>query len=160
MNPKVALSNTQAFRDEHAALLVHIENLRAVAARIPEMNPTERGDAIRPILEFLRGTLIPHAEAEERVLYPAVADILGDPRATATMISDHGAIVARIEELEAAAPADAAHLQGLLYGLYALLLVHFQKEEDDYLPLLESQPPGQVQRIMERMGEHGHAHGH
>lgn len=154
------MSTTQAFRDEHAALLDHVEHLRVAAAQLPEMTSEERADTVGRILQFLQGTLMPHAEAEERVLYPAVARLLGHPEATATMISDHRAIVARIDALETAEPDDLARLQELLYGLYALLLVHFHKEEDDYLPLLEAQPPEQVAAIFEGMGGHEHAHGH
>ncbi|HEX8753869.1 MAG TPA: hemerythrin domain-containing protein [Solirubrobacterales bacterium] len=150
-------SPTAAFREEHAALLEHVEHLRAVAAGLPTMGDAERTEELKHILDFLRGTLIPHAEAEERVLYPAVAELLGDPRSTATMISDHHAIVARIEALAASAPDDVERLQELLYGLHALLIVHFHKEEDDYLPLLEARPAQEVAALFEEMG-HGHEH--
>lgn len=150
------MSSTDAFREEHAALLEHIEQLRALAARLPGMSPAEREAALRPITDFLRGSLVPHAEAEEHVLYPAVAAALGHPEATATMISDHRAIVSRIEALTATRPDDADRLQELLYGLYALLIVHFHKEEDDYLPLLERRPPEELEAIFQRMGEHDH----
>lgn len=150
------MSATDAFREEHAELLEHIEQLRAVAARLPGMSPAEREAALRPLVDFLRGSLVPHAEAEEHVLYPAVAAVLGNPEATATMISDHRAIVSRIEALAATGPDDVDRLQELLYGLHALLIVHFHKEEDDYLPLLEKRPPEEVEAIFQRMGEHGH----
>lgn len=153
------MSATEAFREEHAALLEHVEHLRDVARRLPAMDAAEREAAIRRILEFLRGTLVPHAEAEERVLYPAVAALLGSPEASATMISDHRAIVSRIDALATAGPDDVDRLQELLYGLHALLIVHFRKE-DDYLPLLEKRPPEEVAAIFERVGEHGHGHAH
>ena len=154
------MSATDAFREEHAALLDHVEHLRAIAGQLPGMDTAERAAALQRALEFLRGTLVPHAEAEERVLYPAVAALLGSPKATATMISDHRAIVSRIDALAAAQPDDVERLQELLYGLHALLIVHFHKEEDDYLPLLEERPPEEVAAIFERMGEHGNGHAH
>lgn len=152
-------SSTDAFREEHAALLEHIEHLRSLAARLPDMEPAERETELRPVLSFLRDSLLPHAEAEERVLYPAVAALLGNPDATAPMISDHRAIVSRIEALAAAEPEDVDQLQELLYGLHALLIVHFHKEEDDYLPLLERRPPQELEALFRQMGEHGH-HAH
>lgn len=152
------MAGTQSFRDEHAALLGHVEHLRELAGRLPEMTSEQRADAVGKALGFLRGTLIPHAEAEEEVLYPAVAKLLGDPEATATMISDHRAIVARIDSLESAGPDELQVLQELLYGLYALVIVHFHKEEDDYLPLLEKLPAEELDSVFERMGEHGHDH--
>lgn len=155
------MSSTQAFRDEHAALLEHVEHLRMVAAELPGMSAEQRADAVRRVLEFLRGTLVPHAEAEEEVLYPAVAEVLGNPEATATMVSDHRAIVARIDALEVAGPDRVDRLQELLYGLHALLIVHFHKEEDDYLPLLEKElEPDRIAAVFERMGEHGNGHAH
>lgn len=150
------MSSTDAFREEHAELLEQIERLRHLAARLPGMEPAEREAELQPILSFLRGSLVPHAEAEERLLYPAVAALLGNPEATAPMVSDHRAIVSRIEALAAAEPSDVDQLQELLYGLYALLIVHFHKEEDDYLPLLEKRPPQEVEAIFQQMGEHGH----
>lgn len=152
----VGMDSVAAFREEHAALLEHVEQLRVVAARLPGIKTAEREAALRPILDFLRGSLVPHAEAEEHVLYPAVAEALGDPEATATMISDHRAIVSRGEALAAAGPDDVDQLQELLYGLYALLVVHFHKEEDDYLPLLEKRPPEELEAIFRRMSGHEH----
>lgn len=154
------MSATDAFREEHAALLEHVEHLRSVAGQLPGMDTDERAAAIQRALEFLRGTLIPHAEAEEQVLYPAVGALLGSPQATATMVSDHRAIVSRIDALAATQPDNVERVQELLYGLHALLMVHFRKEEDDYLPLLEERPSEEVAAIFERMGEHGRGHSH
>lgn len=153
------MTATDGFRNEHAELLEHIEQLRSTAAALPKQSAEERAKHREHALEFFRGTLIPHAEAEEEVLYPAVAEILGDRRATVTMISDHRAIVARIEALAGTDLDDIDRLQELLYGLHALLVVHFQKEEEDYLPLLEDRPAEEVAAIFEHMG-HGHGDGH
>lgn len=150
------MSAVDAFREEHAELLEPIDGFRALAARLPRMEPAEREAELQPVVTFLRQSLVPHAEAEEHVLYPAVAAALGNPEATATMISDHRAIVSRIEALAAAPSDDLDQLQELLYGLHALLIVHFHKEEDDYLPLLEKLPPDEVEAIFRRMSEHAH----
>jgi len=57
---------------------------------------------------------------------------------------------------------DVETTQELLYGLYALIRVHFDKEEDIQLPVFDRQPPEAVAAIIERMGhEHagaGHSH--
>lgn len=154
------MSATDAFRQEHAALMEHVEHLRDAARRLPGMDAAERAATVERLLGFLRGHLVPHAEAEERVLYPAIAELLGNPESTATMIGDHRAIVSRIEALADAGADDIDRLQELLYGIYALLIVHFHKEEDDYLPLLDQRPDGEVAAIFEQMGEHGHGHAH
>ena len=53
------------------------------------------------------------------------------------MTHDHVAIRARVIELGVTPPEDVDRLQELLYGLYTLISVHFWKEEQLYLPLLE-----------------------
>jgi iron-sulfur cluster repair protein YtfE (RIC family) len=154
------MSATDAFRTEHAALLEHVEHLRIIAADFPSLSPTARADRKEMALGFLRGTLVPHAQAEEEVLYPAIAELFGHPESTATMISDHRAIVSRMDALAEADPDDVPRIQELLYGIHALLVVHFHKEEDDYLPLLEDRPETEVEALLERMGHGAHAHAH
>ncbi len=141
---------TQPFRDEHAALVNHIEHIRQAAADLPFVSPDERKAIVERILSFLRGTLLPHADAEERVLYPEWEQLVGSPDAAAPMIHDHRAILARADELARADPADLDRLQELLYGLYALISVHFGKEEEIQLPALDANPDVAA-RVLEAM---------
>lgn len=152
---------TEPFRREHHDLLAHIEHLRVVARQIPRLSPAERTQAVEHVLDFLRGTLLPHARAEEAVLYPEWAALVGAPDAAVPMVHDHRAIEERIDALAAAAPEDTDALQELLYGLHALILVHFRKEEDIQLPAFDAAPAEVTARVLARMGEHaGHAHAH
>lgn len=146
---------TQPFHDEHAALLDHIEHIRQVAGNLDDVSLDERRAMLERILAFLRGTLLPHARAEEEVLYPEWSRLIGSPHAAAPMIHDHRAIVARTEALAAADPADLQQLRELLYGLYALISVHFGKEEDIQLPAFDANPEVAA-RVLERVGEHAH----
>lgn len=132
---------TEAERADHARLRDHVEHIRLAAREIPRVSPDERHEIVARILEFLRDTLLIHAEAEERQLYPAVAKLLGHPEATAPMVRDHVAIRARIVELGATDDSDVDRLQELLYSLYTLISVHFWKEEQLYLPLVEHVQP-------------------
>ena len=125
------------FRAEHRHLMEHVEHVRLAARELPELSPEEREVVVGRVVHFLRHTLAPHAETEETLLYPELAQILGHVQALEPMIYDHVAIRERIGELDEADPADTARLQELLYGLYALITVHFWKEEEIYLPLLE-----------------------
>ena len=68
------------------------------------------------------------------MLYPEWAKLVGFADAAVPMMHDHEAIVERIERLEQANNDDVDALQELLYGLYALISVHFRKEEDIQLP--------------------------
>ncbi|MGE5690248.1 MAG: hemerythrin domain-containing protein [Pseudomonadota bacterium] len=149
---------TEPIRAEHMELLGHIEHLGQAAREVPQLSPEERETLVARILDFLRGTLVPHARAEEEVLYPEWARLVGFPDAAAPMVHDHEAIVARIEQLEGADANDVDTIQELLYGLYALIGTHFRKEEDLQLPAFDAAPEA-AERVLERMGAvAGHAH--
>ncbi len=103
---------------------------------------------------------MPHARAEEEVLYPEWAELVGFADAAIPMVHDHEAIAARIDQLADASVSDVDRLQELLYGLYALILVHFRKEEDLQLPVFDAHPEV-ARRVLDRMHEaahHGHSH--
>ena len=149
---------TEPFRDEHEQLLEHIEHVRQAAREMPRLSEVERDDLRKRILGFLRGTLLPHAKAEEEILYPAWAELIGFADAAVPMVHDHEAIVARVERLEGVDASDLDTLQELLYGLYALISVHFRKEEDLQLPAFDAAPEVAA-RVLERMGAvPGHEH--
>jgi iron-sulfur cluster repair protein YtfE (RIC family) len=142
----IALTATEPLRAEHRELLPEIERLRATAddlATVPSQSTIGQLDAL---LGFLRNQLIPHARAEEKVLYPEIGRCLGSPRATATMSADHEDVMRLVTELSElrdgvhGGRSDRAHaiaLRRVLYGMYAILKLHFAKEEDLYLPLLD-----------------------
>lgn len=152
---------TEPFREEHAHLIEHIEHLAQAAREMPRLSETERRDLRDRILGFLNGTLLPHAKAEEEVLYPEWAKLVGYDDAAVPMVHDHEAIVARIERLANTDPADVDTLQELLYGLNALIGVHFRKEEDIQLPAFDDAPPEVTASVLERMETAtGHTHRH
>jgi hemerythrin-like domain-containing protein len=136
----------QPLRDEHAELLPLIEAMRGVADDVGSIPLGELLARITEVSAFLREHLIPHAKAEEAVLYPEVELAMGAPRATASMSRDHVEVAALAEELgqiegrlEAgdASPALLADARRVLYGLYALVKLHFTEEEEIYVPVLE-----------------------
>lgn len=141
-------TSMQALRDEHAGLRPQIEQLRTTADRLNSQSAafTLRG-TLDETIAFLRDHLVPHAMAEDEVLYPAVDHAMGIPGVTTTMSRDHIEIVRHTEALEALRSAlyapgpstpQLADARRLLYGLYALINVHLAKEEEFYVPLLES----------------------
>lgn len=95
--------------------------------------------------DFLQDTLLPHEDAEDKALYPALAGPLGGPEATATMSRMHGEIHRLAQRLHShRGMADAAgavtdeqsdDLLACLYGLYALLCLHFVQEEENFFVL-------------------------
>src|SRR3970282_504215 len=94
-------------------------------------------------------------------LYPVVARLMGAPEATLTMSRDHVEIAAMTAELLRIRDAmresepglhDVKELQRVLYGLYALVKVHFAKEEEIYLPILDQRlTAGEAQDVFEAM---------
>src|SRR5687767_1401112 len=86
------VEGTEPLRREHGELLPHIGRLRRVANSIGTASGDDVRRGVEEIHEFLEHDLIPHARAEDQVLYPAVGRLLGSPLATATMSRDHVAV--------------------------------------------------------------------
>jgi Hemerythrin HHE cation binding domain len=98
---------TGPLRAEHRELPPHLRALQTAADELAQMDRSEAVRTLGDIVAFLRDHLVPHARAEEAVLYPAVEEAMNAPGATATMRADHAEIVARIERL-----ADTANAVG------------------------------------------------
>jgi hemerythrin-like domain-containing protein len=162
---------TQPLRDEHAGLYPHVAAL-AEAGDAVGRAPLE---ALRTLVDdsyrFLDEHLIPHARTEERFLYPAVNRAVGAAEMTATMERDHVEVIAlteRLSELRArlaeAGELDddlALALRRVLYGLHALVKVHFAKEEEVYLPILDDRLSAHdAHELFEAMHGAEHAHHH
>ncbi len=136
---------TEPLRRRHERLRPGVERLAEVAREIPSLSLHERRAAVAELLDFLRGELRRHAEAEEAWLYPEIAHRLRHPAATAGMAFDHELLREQTDLLESVDEHDADGLQAVLYGLHALLDAHFRKEEEVYLPFLDSK--GEVPTI-------------
>lgn len=154
---------TQPLRDDHKDLLPHIENLRQVADELDEFPPLILRERIDDVYRFLTRQLMPHAEAEERVLYSAIRRILGDSQATAVMSRDHVEIERLVEELATVhlfisgrglLPTRVHDLRRVLYGLYTLIKAHLAKEEEIYFPFLDEKlDPEEAAQIFREMKE-------
>ncbi len=126
------------FRRAHADLRQRTEALRRAAREIPHLARDDRAAVRDAVLDFLLRDVEPHTRLDERLLYPEVADRLGAPLATASMAYDHLAIRHLIDDLAEADPSDPDRLQELLYGLDAVMRIHMWKENELYLPVVES----------------------
>lgn len=150
----------EAFHDEHQHLLPHIHDLRSSAERVGLIDRAEFVHLLDNALEFLESHLIPHARAEDAVLYKYVADALGHERATATMQRDHVEVLRLTQELrflrhhlDVADTESVEQAKRLLYGLHAIITLHFAKEEEVYIPLLESHlDQEQADALLQEMG--------
>jgi hemerythrin-like domain-containing protein len=152
---------TQPLRDEHKELFPHVEHLRTAADAVGNVPLGELRAAVDAAHDFLAHHLLPHAQAEEHALYPVVGKALGAPEATKTMSRDHVEVERLTGELgrlrEAISRGDPSpdqvkDLRRLLYGLYALVSVHFAKEEEVYLPILDARlSPQEAREMFESM---------
>lgn len=157
---------TEPLRAEHRELLPRLTALDRTPSELAAWNTAEALDHLGSLTAFLQDDLVPHARAEEAVLYPAVDEAMGAPEATATMRADHAEIGARIDRLERTLVTvaerwpdpdliDDVALQ--LAGLRAIVRLHFHKEEDVLLPLLDrALTPQTAEDLFSRMSHAAH----
>ncbi len=135
------------FAAEHDQLRDSIGLLRTAADRLAAGPDAGALDSIVAAHALLTERILPHEQAEETLLYPALADPLGSGEATATMSRTH-AEIQRLSDritthLALARSAGAIQhdqvddLLACLYGLYALLRLHFLQEEENYFTLAQ-----------------------
>lgn len=175
--PAASHRPTEPFREEHAHLRPHLEALLRAADSVGAAATEELRERVESAYRFLKGHLIPHAVAEDEVLYAKVDELLGgrgDTRPTDTMRRDHvevGDLTERLAGLRERLaggdlePSEERELRAVLYGLYAVVALHFAKEEEVYLPLLDRElGPDEARELfdrMERVGAERHAaHAH
>ncbi|BAX91294.1 ATPase P [Mycobacterium shigaense] len=135
------------FDAEHDELRAIVGLLRAAADRLATEPNQAVLQEISRVHTLLTDRILPHEQAEETQLYPALAHPLGSGEATATMSRTHAEITrladrigAHLELARGAGGLETDQVNDLLaclYGLHALLLLHFVQEEENYFTLAE-----------------------
>ena len=133
------------FAGEHDRMRDDLSILRDTAQQVSAGERDAALVTLRAADGFLQDTLLPHEDAEDAALYPALARPLGSPEATATMSRMHAEIhrlSQRLhshreiaEEAATVTPEQSDDLLACLYGLHAVLLLHFVQEEENYFVL-------------------------
>ncbi|RDH78298.1 cadmium-translocating P-type ATPase [Mycolicibacterium moriokaense] len=133
------------FSDEHDELRDIVGVIRDSADRLVDGADAGALDAVEGAYALLNERILPHERAEESELYPALATPLQSSEATATMSRTHAEIqrlsdrIGTHVQLARAAggiePEQVDDLLACLYGLYALLRLHFVQEEESYFAL-------------------------
>ena len=133
------------FAGEHDQMRDELSILRDTAQLIAAGDIDAALVSLQAADSFLQDTLLPHEEAEDSALYPALARPLGSAEATATMSRMHGEIhrlALRLhshremaDEAGAVQPDQSDDLLACLYGLHALLCLHFVQEEENFFVL-------------------------
>ncbi|WP_422739045.1 heavy metal translocating P-type ATPase [Micromonospora sp. WMMD729] len=130
--------------EEHAAVRDVLAGVRD-AADLAATDPASPRclPAVREAHRRLTERVLPHEAAEERQLYPALADPLGSGEATATMSRAHVEIRRQVDLLGAQLaqvdgrlrPDQVPDLLATLYGLDAVLRLHLAQEEEEFFTL-------------------------
>lgn len=131
------------------------DNLRAnlgFVLRVATAPNATRADRLA-FVTYLRNSILPHAQDEELVLYPALDSVLGAKGlATATLVLDHRAIANRTLELISLVDSDPALFQRQAVAVGALIDHHFVIEEEFVLPNLARRMGNRaLQSLMQRM---------
>ena len=129
------------FRDEHREFMPWLARIRTVADRLESYSPVEARDELQQIRWFLTERLPQHEEEEEAAVYPVVSRLMGGEDPMGTMARAHLEIdhlsrvfVHLVDDVppEGPAPEDLVDLRRVLYGLHAILRLHFAQEEEAY----------------------------
>ncbi|WP_086869534.1 heavy metal translocating P-type ATPase [Streptomyces viridochromogenes] len=133
------------FAAEHDDLQDVLEAVRAAADRLSDAPGPQALATVEEVHRLLTERLLPHEEAEEHRLYPALAPALGGPEATATMSRAHTEIERLSRRIAThlhlahvaggLAPDQLDDLRSCLYGLNTVLRLHFTQEEESYFSL-------------------------
>ncbi|WP_370179515.1 heavy metal translocating P-type ATPase [Rhodococcus wratislaviensis] len=135
----------QRFDREHDDLRGALTLIRDAAEQVSSQPGPETLAAVRRAHTVLVKQVLPHERAEETQLYPALADAFGTAEATAPMSRAHAEIhrlsrrlethLGAVEAQGEIRPDQRDDLLACLYGLYAVLRLHFAQEEEDYFAL-------------------------
>ena len=125
----------------HRALRPHVGDLAALAARLESLSPEEARTQLQHARDMLEKELLPHEREEQQSAYPMLSEMLGGEDPTGPLIQTHheihrltrlyGRLIAQLPA-EGPRPDDLRDLRRVLYGLHAILQLHFAQEDDLY----------------------------
>ncbi|MGZ8690678.1 MAG: DUF2249 domain-containing protein [Aeromicrobium sp.] len=130
----------------HRVMLDEVRHLveAVILAAAEGRDPYPARDAL---VQWCRDDLLPHAKAEEDVLYPVAHTIT--PQLIDTMIAEHAQLASLIDEL--GAQAQPVRIAAASRALLAVLDSHIVKENEHMLPLLAADPSISVSALLESM---------
>ncbi|HEU4321072.1 MAG TPA: heavy metal translocating P-type ATPase [Acidimicrobiia bacterium] len=142
--PSLPADLSRQLRVEHDRLIPQLDKLRIVADDLDIRPGTAAVESLGEVRDFLIEEIVPHEADDEARVYPAVAEILPGVDPLGTMSRAHREIFHLIESYrrqvdglapEGPSPADIRDLRRTLYGLHAVLRLHFDQEEELYASL-------------------------
>ena len=139
----------ERFRHEHREFSPELRRIRSVADRLDSLTPPQARAELEAVRSFVVDRLPQHEEEEEATVYPVVAELMGGEDPMASMARAHVEIghLTRVfrsllDDLppDGLGPDDVLDLRRVLYGLHAILRLHFAQEEEAYAWLAADEP--------------------
>lgn len=131
----------QVLASAHRALRPQVGELAALAARLESLPGAEALRQLERLRDMLENELLPHEQEEQQTAYPMIENLLREENPTGPLIQTHheirrltrlyGRLVARLP-IEGPTQGDCRDLRRVLYGLHAILSLHFAQEEELY----------------------------
>lgn len=132
---------TARFRQEHATVQEHLRHVHEWVGAIGAQDAVAQKATAQKVVIFFERHIKPHAEWEERFLYPIVDKLAGGPNAfTSTMRHEHRIVGRWIAELRAESEKpklDGAKFARRADNLLGLIWAHFEEEEEVLLPFID-----------------------
>jgi heavy metal translocating P-type ATPase len=131
----------ERFRREHREFAPELARIRSTADRLDTLAPAALRTELETIAVFLTERLPRHEDEEEATVYPLVAMLSGGEDPMASMARAHVEIThltrvfrQLLDELppEGPGPEEIVDLRRVLYGLHAIVRLHFAQEEESY----------------------------
>jgi heavy metal translocating P-type ATPase len=137
------------FRREHREFAPELQRIRSVADRLEDLPPDQAARELEAVRVFIAERLPQHEEEEEAAVYPVVAGLMGGEDPMSSMARAHVEIAhlgrmyqQLLDDLppEGPTPDDVMDIRRVLYGLHAILRLHFAQEEEAYAWLSSGDP--------------------
>jgi soluble P-type ATPase len=144
MGVRLPAELSEELRIEHERLIPQLDRLRHVADALETQSSADGLRSLHEVEAFLVEEIFPHEANDETQIYPRMAAILPGDDPMATMSRAHREIFHLVDlfqrqvvDLPASGPAppDIRDLRRTLYGLHAILRLHFDQEEELYASL-------------------------
>ncbi|MBW4053353.1 MAG: heavy metal translocating P-type ATPase [Proteobacteria bacterium] len=131
----------QSLARSHRALRPKVGELVALAVHLDALQPGEARQRLEQVHRMLESELLPHEDEEQRTAYPLIEKLLAGENPTGPLVQTHYEIrrLSRlygrlVKQLPPSGPTteDLPDIRRLLYGLHAILSLHFAQEDELY----------------------------